>query len=501
MKRRVTSLAFFSRLRWLDGRPLLDVIEPYRRAIFTAALDTYGPGGSPVHNMVVAGRAKKNGKTLDLILAALFVLVIRRSMQGSDGFILANDADQAGDDLSLAKKIVAANRELAAEIEPLASELRLRDGSASLKILPAKDVAGAHGKTFAFVGFDEIHAYRDWALIEALAPDPSRPDALTWITSYASIFATSGAPLHDLMTIGRAGRDRKMLFSWYSGDYCSDAAFAELPPEQRANPSMESWPDGAGYLQQQRTRLPFGRFRRLHLNLPGAPEGAAFDQGRVLACVVAGRRSLAPEPGQRYFGAVDMSGGSADDAVLAIAHAAERVAVIDLVEKQSGSAPFNPRNAVTKFAAILKEYGISSVTGDAYGGQTFRADFQSHGITYQVSRKSRSELYEAAEPAFNAAEVALLDVPILIEQFVSLVWRGTKIDHESNSHDDFSNACAIAIHLVRDRARGVVSAMPIVFRAGELGGRFAEIGGRTSAWKELEDRQVPRRNPVEGGHA
>ena len=99
--------------------------------------------------------------------------------------------------------MVACNPDLGAEIEPLASELRLRDGSASLKILPAKDVAGAHGKTFAFVGFDEIHAYRDWALIEALAPDPSRPDALTWVTSYASIYARASAPLFDLINIGR----------------------------------------------------------------------------------------------------------------------------------------------------------------------------------------------------------------------------------------------------------------------------------------------------------
>jgi hypothetical protein len=41
--------------------------------------------------------------SLDLILAALFLLVIRRSVQGCDGFILANNADQAADDLSLAK--------------------------------------------------------------------------------------------------------------------------------------------------------------------------------------------------------------------------------------------------------------------------------------------------------------------------------------------------------------------------------------------------------------
>jgi hypothetical protein len=261
-----TSLQFFSCLKWLDGKPLLDGIEPYRRELFTKALDTFGEDGAPLYNLVLAGRGKKNSKSLDLILAGLFVLVIRRSMQGSDGFILANDADQAADDLTLAKKLVAANPALATEIEPLAKELRLRDGTASLKILPAKDVLGAHGKSAAFIGFDEIHGYRNWQLLEALQPDPTRRDALQWITSYASIYNVPGAPLHDLLQIGKAGADKRMLFSWYSGDYCTDPAFADLPPEQRANPSMASWVDGAAYLEQQRTRLPVGRFRRLHLN-------------------------------------------------------------------------------------------------------------------------------------------------------------------------------------------------------------------------------------------
>ena len=51
-----TSLGFFSSLKWIDGRPLLPTIEPYRRRLFTAALDTVGPDGLPVINLVVAGR-------------------------------------------------------------------------------------------------------------------------------------------------------------------------------------------------------------------------------------------------------------------------------------------------------------------------------------------------------------------------------------------------------------------------------------------------------------
>ena len=238
MKRDPTSLQFYGHLKWLDGTPLLDHVEQYRRDLFTNALDSFDASGRPLFSMVLAGRGKKNAKSLDLILAALFVLVIRRSVQGSDGFILANDADQAADDLSLAKKLIACNPDLRAEIDVYANELRLRDGSATLKVLPAKDVAGAHGKSAAFIGYDEIHGYRDWSLMEALQPDPTRADCLQWVTSYASLFNTAGVPLHDLMQIGLTNKDPRMLFSWYSADHCTDPAFADLPPEARANPSI-----------------------------------------------------------------------------------------------------------------------------------------------------------------------------------------------------------------------------------------------------------------------
>jgi hypothetical protein len=68
-----TSLDFFERLRWIDGKPLLGTIETYRRDIFTAALDTFRPDGLPKYNLVVSGRGKKNWKSSDLILAALYL--------------------------------------------------------------------------------------------------------------------------------------------------------------------------------------------------------------------------------------------------------------------------------------------------------------------------------------------------------------------------------------------------------------------------------------------
>jgi hypothetical protein len=472
-------LDFFAKLRWLDGRPLLDTIEPYRRAIFETVLYTFD-GTRPRYNLAICGRAKKNWKTSDLILAALYRLLVWPSPHGNDCFVLANDEGQAADDLDLAKKLVAANPIIAREVDLRAKEIIRRDGRGRMQILPARDIAGAHGKTYLFIGFDEIHAYRSHDLFEALAPDPTRRDALTWITSYAGIRHAPGIPLYDLMHAGRRGDDPRMFFSWYGADFTTDLDFAESTPEQRANPSMASWGND-GYLEQQRRRLPTHKFRRLHLNLPGAPDGAAFSADAVMSAIVSGRKHLDYELGSAYVGFVDMSGGSSDDAVLAIAHydVAIKRSVLDLLVAQTGKPPFNPRTAVRKFAALLKTYGLSRVHGDGYAGQTFRADFGEHGIAYEVAMLPKTGIYDALEPKLNAGEVELIDITELQEQLLTLVVRNGKIDHQPGDHDDYANAAAGALWMVAPEADTAVIAEPIVVISQY--NRFDAIGGRTPA--------------------
>ncbi len=132
------------------------------------------------------------------------------SPAGNDAYILANDLEQAGDDLALAKKLVACNPELAAEVTTYSSEIRRKDDRGSLKILPARDAIGAHGKTASFIGYDEVHGYKSWDIFEALAPDPTRVDTLTWVTSYDTIWNSPGIPLFDMKKAGQAGDDPRM---------------------------------------------------------------------------------------------------------------------------------------------------------------------------------------------------------------------------------------------------------------------------------------------------
>jgi hypothetical protein len=187
------------------------------------------------------------------------------------------------------------------------------------------------------------------------------------------------------------------------------------------------------------------------LNLPGLPEGSAFSFEKIDNAIERGVRVRPPQTDLTYSGFVDMSGGSNDDATLAIAHRDHTgTAILDLVINQGRPAPFDPNAAVPMFAQVLKQYRCFHVVGDNFAGETFKIAFEKAGISYISSELSKSELYESFEPKLNSGLAVLLDCEIMESQFLGLVWRGTHIDHPTGhaDHDDWANAVAGAVHLV-----------------------------------------------------
>jgi hypothetical protein len=182
------------------------------------------------------------------------------------------------------------------------------------------------------------------------------------------------------------------------------------------------------------------------LNLPGLPEGSAYQPEPIFDAIARGVPVRAPALGTAYVGFVDMSGGSSDDAVLGIAHRdADGRAVLDCVIDQGQHPPFDPNKAVTRFVRVLRDYRVTRVVGDRYAGETFRSQFMAADVAYEVSARTTSELYEALEPRLNAGQVVLLDVPTLEQQLLGLVWKGGKITHQAGEHDDYATAAAGAI--------------------------------------------------------
>ncbi len=181
----------------------------------------------------------------------------------------------------------------------------------------------------------------------------------------------------------------------------------------------------------------------------------------VEACVIPGRHEL-PKSG-RHVAFVDPSGGSADSMTLGIAHldtTDRELAVLDALREIR--PPFSPEAVVSEFAGLLKSYGLSTVTGDRYAGEWPRERFKVHGIRYDVSERTKGEIYLNSLPALNSRKLELLDVPRLTQQLCGLerrVARGGRdsIDHGPGAHDDLANAALGALLLAKTRAPMVIS--------------------------------------------
>ena len=172
---------------------------------------------------------------------------------------------------------------------------------------------------------------------------------------------------------------------------------------------------------------------------------AFITQEAVDACVASGRFELPPVPGIHYTAFADPSGGSQDSMTLGIAHGESDRAVLDLVRERK--PPFSPEAVVKEFAEDLKRYNVHEVIGDRYAGEWPRERFQTHGIHYKVSERSKSEIYQAALPMLNSQRVELLDIKALRAQLIGLERRTARggrdsIDHRPGGRDDVANAAA-----------------------------------------------------------
>ena len=121
-------------------------------------------------------------------------------------------------------------------------------------------------------------------------------------------------------------------------------------------------------------------------------------------------------------------------------------------------APFDPSAVVAELAETLRDYGLSEVHGDKYGGEWPAAEFRKCGIGYVQAEKPKSDLYKELLPLINSRRVELLDQPRLVAQLCGLerrVGRGGRdaIDHPPGGHDDLCNSAAGVLAMAVARYR------------------------------------------------
>jgi hypothetical protein len=177
---------------------------------------------------------------------------------------------------------------------------------------------------------------------------------------------------------------------------------------------------------------------------------------QIECCVSLNVRERPPQAGVRYHAFVDPSGGSSDSFTLAVSHHERQGDVVVIDALREIKPPFSPSSVCEEFARLLRSYSITRVVGDRYGGEFPREQFRRHGIAYEPSEYSKSELYVDLLPLINSRRIDLLDHSRLLNQLSGLERRTSRtgmdtIDHAPGGHDDIANACAGAAFLAAQK--------------------------------------------------
>ncbi len=201
-----------------------------------------------------------------------------------------------------------------------------------------------------------------------------------------------------------------------------------------------------------------------------APVSNYLERSIVQKCVEAGVTQRPALPGVFQVGFVDVAGGSGQDSYCAaIGHKrmdeGRTVCVIDALFEVK--PPFDPDVATAQCAALLAQYSINFVIGDAYAAQWPVTAFGKHGVSYQTSPLSASELYLHSLPAWTAGRVAMLDHPKAVDQLCALKRKlgqaGREIiSHVRGGHDDLSNVIAGLLWRLTPVEQAIGEGYPIV---------------------------------------
>jgi hypothetical protein len=171
----------------------------------------------------------------------------------------------------------------------------------------------------------------------------------------------------------------------------------------------------------------------------------------VVESCVRGHREMLPAAGVTYSAFVDPSGGSEDAMTLAIAHkttSPDQRVIVDAVREVR--PPFSPSAVVDDFAALLNSYRVTKVVGDHFGGEFVKEPFRRHGLTYEICKRPKSDLFRDMLPLLNSGHLVLPRHDRLIAQIVGLERRVSRagrdsIDHAPGGHDDLANSVAGAV--------------------------------------------------------
>lgn len=183
---------------------------------------------------------------------------------------------------------------------------------------------------------------------------------------------------------------------------------------------------------------------------------AFLTQAHIETAIAHGRSTdLAPiAPRPYYVAGVDPSGGVRDAFALSVCHVEDGTRIVqDLVRawKPSRTEKARLSEICAEIAALIRPYGIASVTGDKYAAQWVSQEFQRVGVSYTPYDGDKSSAYLAFEPFMTSGRVEVIDDAeqvrelTLLEKHLRVGGKPPRIDHPKGSHDDLANTLALCV--------------------------------------------------------
>jgi hypothetical protein len=185
---------------------------------------------------------------------------------------------------------------------------------------------------------------------------------------------------------------------------------------------------------------------------------AFLDDATIEAAIDHARPLELPPRDFQYTGFADPSGGRHDAFTVCIGHQEGESFIADVV--RGIRPPFDPQEVVRSYAALLRDYDVTEVTGDGYSAEWVVTAFQDQGIIYQPAERKKSELYLEALPLFTRGAISIPDFPPLLRE-LRLLERATHrggrdvVDHPKRGSDDFANAVCGCAAIARSPAYDV----------------------------------------------
>jgi hypothetical protein len=386
----------------------------------------------------IVGRG--GGKSRMAAALAVFLALFQKHKlaRGEVGYVLvlAMSRDQAGVVFNYVRGFLQASKILAQEVaSETAGEIRLKNGV--VIAVHAQSFRSVRGRTLLACIFDEVSYWRD--------ETSASPDIETYRAVLPSLARTGGM----LIGISTPYRRVGLLHQKHRDCFGVDGDVLVVRGDSRTfNPTLDAAvieaaikddPEGAISEWEAVFRSDLSSF------LDDAVIDAAVDHGRPA--------ELPPRAGVSYRAFCDMSGGRHDASVLCIGHVeSEGRFICDALRGRP--APHDPAAVTGEFAALLKSYGLNTVTGDTYSGEWVAQAFRAHGITYSRAELPTSPIYLECLPMFNRGLIRTPDVPRLMRELRLLERRTHRsgkdsADHGVNGSDDYANALCGAAWLAQ----------------------------------------------------